>query len=296
MEVKTRLKLNLNETKDAKFMCLILNTKGTKNSFNGQILGLTLAQWVKFACGEMPFQIIDFDRNENMLDVAKKHIDMAFDYTLVLSSFTPLLTHSTIENIQNYCVIKNVNLCKLHMGYVVKNEYLSKCDKYFVDSVFSDNMDEFYVVENKSQYLYAFSVLNERIINFHQYNGVEFDNPKNTYIEPFVDIDGGVKVGANNYLKGNTKIESNVVLKENNVIENSKIARGSCISHSNILDSVLAEDVFVGSFSEIKNSLIGKNSIIENNCGIYNYNMSQDSLIKSGTNLGENNDSNSRTW
>lgn len=294
METKTKLNIKLDGLKKSKsFMCLILNTKGTKNSFNNKILGLTLTEWVKFACGDIYCESVDYDKSENVLEFAKKHIDYKYDYSIILFSSTPLINHSTLESIMEYSEIKDINLCKLHKGYAVKNEYLQNNNNWNVDSVFSSNMDEFYIVENKSQFTYAFKVLSERINNFHINNGVEIISPNNTYIEPFVDIERGAKIMPHNTLKGKVVIDKDVILKENNTIENSKICKNSVISHSVVTDSVISEDVFIGSFSEIKNSLIGKNSVIENNCFINNYNVMPSSVIAGHSNLGENNDSNS---
>ncbi len=293
MKTKTKLNIKIQGVKKDSFQCLILNTKGTKNSFDGKILGLTLAEWVKFACENIPCNIVDFDKSNNIWEVAKENINKSFDYTLILFSSTPLISHQTLADIIEYSIIKNVNLCKLHMGYVVKNAYLLKEENPFVDSVFAGGLEDFYIVENKSQFTYAFKILSERINNFHIANGVDIVSPTNTHIEPFVDIDYGVKIYPNNTLKGKTTIASGVILKEGNTIADSKIMTGSCLSHSIIEDSIISQNVFVGSFSEIKNSLIEENTVIENKCYICNYNVKADSIIKSNTNLGENNDSSS---
>lgn len=293
MEVQTKLNIKINDFKKSSFLCLILNTKCTKNSFNGKILGLSLSDWVKFACEDIPSFCVDFDKSENVLDFAKKHIDFAYDYTIILFANTPLVTHELLLNIIEYCEIKNINLCTLHSGYVVKNEYLKENSKYFVDSIYSDGIEDFYLVENKAQFTYAFGILSGRINNFHLSHGVDIINPNNTYIEPYVDIGNNVKIFPNNTLKGKTTISNGVILKEGNTLDNCKIGSNSCISHSNICDSVLGDNVFVGSYTEIINSLIGKNTIVENKCTINNYNVTSDSVIKTNSNLGENNDSNS---
>lgn len=295
MAVQTKLNIKINsEKKKPNFMCLILNTKGTKNSFNGKILGLTLAEWIGFSCEDMPYEVLDYDKSESILEFAKKHIDVAFDYTIILLSCTPLITNSTLKEIMEYAEFKNVNLCKLHMGYVVKNEYLQKSETLNLDSVYSQNLEDFYVVENKLQYTFAFKVLQERINSFHIANGVDIVNPVTTYIEPFVDIKSGVKIFPNNTLKGKTTIASDVILKENNVIENSKIGKSSCVSNSEINNSIIAENVFVASFSSITDSIIGHDVIIENYCKINKFNINANEYIKANSILGDTNDSNSR--
>ena len=62
---------------------------------------------------------------------------------------------------------------------------LKSQENLLVDSIYTQNADDFYLVENKSQFTYAFKILSERINNFHINNGVEILSPTSTYIEPF---------------------------------------------------------------------------------------------------------------
>ena len=178
---------------------------------------------------------------------------------------------------------KNISLCKLPVGYVVKNDISSMV----VDSVYSQNIDDFYMVENKKQFTYALQVLQDRINNFHIDNGVEIIDPKKVYIEPDVDIYRDVIIYPGNTIKGKSTIYSGAILKENNVIDNSKICSDSCVSGSIINNSVIGNCVGISPFCEIDNSLIGNDVIIGSRCVIKKYRVENKAVIKAGTILGE---------
>ena len=179
------------------------------------------------------------------------------------------------------------------MGYVAKNNYLLKTLEPAVDSLYSQNLEDFFVVENKKQFTQAEEVLIDRVNSFHINNGVEIRKPKSVYIEPEVDIEKGVVIFPGNVLKGHTVIGKDVILKENNVIENSTLSEQCCVSGSVITDSVLDCGVYVSAFCDINKSKIGKNSLIESHCTIKKQRIKKETKIPSGSILGETNDSNS---
>lgn len=282
MKVLEKLKIVEKVKNNANFKILILKQKSLKNSFDGKILGRELHKWVAFACCNHDINIVDFD-GKNILEFIKNKLDKKYTYTIVLPSIIPLITSNTIENIKEYAIYKDISLCKLPVGYVVKNNIKNM----LVDSVYSQNIDDFYMVENKKQFTYALSVLQDRINSFHINNGVEFIDPKKVYIEPDVDIASDVIIYPGNSLKGMTIINKGVILKENNVIDNSKIGLESCISSSIINKSVIGKYVGISPFCEIENSLIGDETIIGSKSIIKNYKIDGKSNIKIGAILGE---------
>lgn len=293
MEVISKLHiLNKLDSYKKSFQVIILDCKPNKNSYNGKILGLSLTEWIKFSCGDLPIGSFKFDEKKNIIEFIKTIELNKSDYTIILLSKTPLISKQTIDNIMEYVSIKDSNLCKLPVGYVIKNNYLDS-DNLNIDSIYSQYIEDFYLVETKAQYNYAYSVLRDRINNFHLNNGVEIISPDKTYIEPFVDISDGVIIYPNNSLKGYSQISSNVILKENNVIDNSKIGSNSCLSGSVILNSVISSNVYISAFCEIKDSLIGKDSLISKGVSINKYKIDDNSKIPANTILGETNDSDS---
>lgn len=293
MEVleKLQLKIRINE-KRPKFGVLILDVKNTSKNCDGKILGRKLGDWVKMACGNLPIKTIEFYNKSSVLSVAREYADRDMDYTIVLLSTTPLLERDVIAQIMDYSAIKGVKLCKLPVGYVINTKYLDD-ENLTVDSLYSQNLEDFYVVENKKQYGYALDVLQDRINTFHMGNGVDIRKPRSVYIEPDVDIDEGVIIYPNNTLKGKCKIYNDVILKENNVIENSKIGNNSCISGSEITRSIISSNVYISAFCKIDNGLIGSFSTIGSGAKIINYKLEDNSKVKPNTVLGEEDDSNS---
>ncbi len=269
-----------------KFQVIILEKKPSKNSYNGRILGRTLADWVVYACNGLPVKKVSYEGKTNVIEFVKDYIDNTFDYTIILMSTTPLIQSETVKAIIEYCSYKDCELCKLPVGYVVDNIAISTKD-ISVDSLYSQNLDDFYVVENKAQFTYAEEVWQDRINSFHMSNGVEIVKPKSVLIEPEVDIDGGVIIYSGNVIKGQSIIKNGVILKENNVIDNSKIGVGSCISGSVITSSVLADGVYVSAFCEINNSLIASECVIGGSSKIMGYKLDSGSKIAPNTVLGE---------
>ena len=292
MATQTKLKLNIIGKKSKpNFGAVIIHNTKDKLA-DATILGRTFVDWVSFACGELPHKVIKTEEKINVIDFLKGKVDKTYDYLIVLYSSAPLMTEDTIKEIVEYASIKGISLCKLPVGYVIKvADYISGMIQ--IDSVYSRNIEDFYVVENKKQLNHAIEVLQERINNFHMNNGVEIKKPKSVYIEPMVDIEDGVIIYPNNSLKGETYISSSVILKENNVIENSKIGANSCISGSVINKSIIGDNVYISSFCEIDNSLVGRDTLIDKGSLIKNYNIRPNEKIKANSILGETNDSNS---
>ncbi|WP_161981035.1 bifunctional UDP-N-acetylglucosamine diphosphorylase/glucosamine-1-phosphate N-acetyltransferase GlmU [Streptococcus sp. S784/96/1] len=124
----------------------------------------------------------------------------------------------------------------------------------------------------------AESVMRNRINKAHMVNGVSFQNPEATYIEVDVVIEPDVVIEANVTLKGQTKIGSESFLTNGTCIVDSNIGQRVVVTNSTIKEStvadgvtvgpyahirpesVLAENVHIGNFVEVKGSTIGENS------------------------------------
>ena len=276
-----------------KVQALILKVSPNKNSYNGEILGRSLVDWVAFACNEISKKVIEYDTKSNLISIAKDYIDRQFDYTLILLSSTPLITNETVNSIIEYATIKEINCCKLPVGYIVNNKYILETEIPEIDSVYSQSLEDFYVVENKKQYARGEEVLQDRINSFHIDNGVDIKRSNTVYIEPEVDIAKGVTIFGGNTLRGNTIICNGVILKENNVITNSKIGENSCVSGSFVENSTLGSNVYVSTFCSVVNSIVGQDVIVNSSCSINNTTILSKTKINANTVLGETNDSNS---
>ena len=169
-----------------------------------ELLSKSLDEWVSYAVEKYPYEIIEYDGSK-ITDFVKPFLKNA-KYTLILSATTPLIQEGTIDLIIDYISVKNSKATKLSVGFAFLTEYLKNSSEIFYDSLFTQNEDEFYIVENKRQLNVAKKVIVERINSFHIDNGVEIINPNTVTIEPDVYIGNNVTIYPNNVLKGNTKI------------------------------------------------------------------------------------------
>ena len=284
------IKISVNKS----FMVLILDAVSKKSS-SSKLLGREPKFWVKFACRNLPNKIVEYNVGDNILETIGQYIDDSYDYTIVLLSWTPLLESKDIDDLKDYATYKSINLCKLPVGYIINNGYYKANKEYMVDSVYTSNTDNFYIVENKKQYKYALEVLQDRINNFHIDNGVEITKPSSVYIEPEVDIDRGVTICPRVSLKGATKIMTDTIIKDGAVIDNTTIGSRCFIGGANIENSNIADGTCIGSFCNIIDCQIGRNVTIESGCNIIGYRIKDGEKIKANTNLGDTNDSSSGT-
>lgn len=294
MVLDTLPKLKLDKikiNKDRTFSAIILDKK-EPNGKPFKILGREAEYWVKFACGNIPTKVLAYDGVSNILDFVKKEISLDYDYTFVLLSTTVLLEERDINLLKDYAVYKDIKLCKLPTGYIICNKYFLEAKSPQVDSIYTNEIDNFYIVENKKQLKYAIEVLQDRINAFHINNGVEIVKPGAVYIEPEVDIDGGVIIYPNVSLIGETKIFEGSIIKDGASISSSTIGKSSYVGKSVIENSAIGNNVCIASFCEINKSKIGNDVTIDSNCSINKAKIKAKEKIKSGSII--NNDSGSR--
>ena len=272
---KEKLIINFNS-----FQVLILKPKKLKL----EILSKKLEEWVSYAVEKYPYQIIEYDGVTKITEFVKPYLK-DLKYTLILSATTPLIQSQTCDLIFDYMVAKQSKATKLSVGFGFLTEYLKTANEIFYDSLFTQNEDEFYVVENKRQLNVAKKVLVERINNFHIDNGVEIINPNTVTIEPDVFIGENVTICPNNVLKGKTQILDNVILKENNTIEDSVVSNSCCVINSKIENSTIGEQSYVMPYCYIKNSKIGSFCVVKSYCEIDNENIKDNETIESYTKL-----------
>lgn len=249
-----------------------------KDKKEKEILGSLVSEWVADAVKDFSSIIIERDK-EDTLEVAKKYLTNS-TYTLVLSGNLPLLTKDVINHLVEYATFKKVDACKFMGGGIYNTDYLKHAKSIFYDSVYAENDDCFYFVENAKQMGYATEVLRNRIIDFHISNGVFFKNIKNTIIEKNVVIKKGVVIDSGNTIKGNTVINEGCIIKENNIIENSIISENTCVANSTIVNSKIGDDCIIMPYSNINNCNIGSNVVVFGNISLLNKNIKDNRKIK----------------
>ena len=123
-------------------------------------------------------------------------------------------------------------------------------------------------------------LLRQRILNYHLHGGVHIVDPHTTYIDPRVTIGAGSTLLPGTILEGDTEIGSGCTIGPNSRVVDCAIGDGCTVNASQLFESKLDADVTVGPFAyvrpgchicsgvklgdfvEVKNSRIGKDSMI----------------------------------
>ena len=138
-----------------------------------------------------------------------------------------------------------------------------------------DDPREVMGVNNRVQLARAAGLLQERIQTRHMLAGVTIVNPADTVIDADVAIGRDTRIQPGSLLRGRTRIGSGCVIGPRAVLENARVGDGTAIRESTILESEIGEstkigpyayvrpgsrignDVKLGDFVEVKNSVLG---------------------------------------
>ncbi|GAB1401366.1 bifunctional UDP-N-acetylglucosamine diphosphorylase/glucosamine-1-phosphate N-acetyltransferase GlmU [Elusimicrobiota bacterium] len=151
---------------------------------------------------------------------------------------------------------------------------------YKTDAVSVCSEEEILGVNDRLQLATAGDILRGRKIEELMADGVTIVDPYSTYIEGDVVIGQDTVIQPNTFIEGKVKIGSDCIIGPNTVLSDSDIANNVVIRYSYVdgakicnnvkigpfahirPNTVLKENVKVGNFSEIKKSVIDKNSKI----------------------------------
>ena len=225
--------------------------KGVIKPYNLELCGKKMYEWVQDSVANLEVKTVTCDENSNIVSLIKPLLNNN-KTSIVLYSDTPLVAKSTIDEILDYFSTSTLNVLKLKRGWVFNTEYIKNAES--VNSVLIREFGgkDFDVVHNASSLCETSAILQERILNYHLENGVFIDDKKSTVIDATAIIEPGVKLGANNIIKGETYLGRNVVLEHNNVLINSIISSGCNIKSSYIKNSKITNNMVVGPFETIE--------------------------------------------
>lgn len=254
-------------------------------SYNLEILGMKMYEYVVRACPETPV-LIHYDHEKQNVASAVKPFLRDSEYTLVLFSDTPLITKKNVLNILDFVKTKGLNVCPLTRGYVFKTEYIKRVDEIYSPSVYYFDEEDFMMALSYRQVNLITEMLKNRIIDFHCQNGVYFKDPSTLYIEANVSIGKGTTVGSFVCLSGDTVIGENVSIENRSELVNakvgndvricgayldgafvyagSKIARGAKLCSQTAIkeNSTVLEDTIISNAIIGENSNVGRNNVI----------------------------------
>lgn len=226
-----------------------------EKSYNLNILGKKMVDWLKPAFGSCPIKEIETDMKADIISTIKPHLDDK-KWTAVFYADTPLLERKMFLNILDYAQVKNINALKLERGYVFNTEFLKNASHVFfsVDEQKFES-DNFLSVFNMEQLEIATQILKNRILAFHQQNGVQIVDKASTYIDADAEIGKNVIINPNTMILGHSVIEDCVQLGPNCTIKDSKIKKNNTLSHCYIENSEIKEKTNIKPFSSVINGV-----------------------------------------
>ena len=250
-----QLKMEKIEEGHTKVRALILLTKNkffepNKYPWELELLGKSMRDWVAMACDGMPYDFVEYDGEQNVLDLVRDNLKDS-EYTLVLFSDTPLIRKKTVEEILDYCYIKAMSVCKLTRGYVFKNDFVKNATELYTAEPQYFDEEDFMTAYNFKQLMIIEEVLKNRVLSFHMKNGVRILDGGAVSIDADVTIEGGAVIYPNNRIYGKTFIGMGTKLLPNNIIKNSYIGKNSIVEYSVIKNAELPDFSTVGPFEKI---------------------------------------------
>lgn len=218
---------------------VVVKTNSNTCRFNQNLCGRPLIDWVLMAGGNCEKKIVD--DNQNIIEVLKG-IETEKPFMAVFYSDTPLVNKNLVYKIMDYFSRNRLNAMTLLRGYVFKTQYLKNIDNFILGCL--DKFDEkaFMQIEDGKSYAKANKILQNRILDYHEKNGVTFFDRNSVVVDADVEIESGVIIKQNNVIKENTCVGANTILEEGNVVINSIIGENCSLLASRVCDSKVSNN------------------------------------------------------
>lgn len=229
--------------------------KISKPSFEIDIYGKTMLEWVKSVCENEP-KVRQVEPKHNVLEEIKPLLGEK-DITVVLYSDAPLITKNTVNQAISFLLSRGLNVCKLTHGYIFKTEYVKRAFDIFLTETHYFNEEDFLIASNFKQLSLISEIARNRILSYHMTNGVHIIDPSSTHIGCDVKIGKDVTIHPNNIVYGRMEIGDDVTLFSENLIGDGVIMAGSTVLMSRIKKSVIEKNVKIV-YSSVDKSFIGE--------------------------------------
>ncbi len=150
-----------------------------------------------------------------------------------------------------------------------------------IETIVSYDANEMLGINTRVHLAQAEKVMRERINTAWMLAGVTLIDPATTYIEPDVQIGVDTIIEPNTHLRGKTRIGANCRLGPNTIIRDSQVGDECVILASDITESRLAERVRIGPFARLR-----AGSVIAREVYIGNFGEVKNSSVGEGTHIG----------
>ncbi|MCL1944389.1 MAG: hypothetical protein FWF56_01060 [Firmicutes bacterium] len=260
---------------------IILKTSNSKlGDKSVNILGKTCLEWVSLSFGNSLCGIVDYNIDDNIIDIIKPTVNITRKYTIVLYSDTPLVNIATIECAIDVMKSSDLYCLKISRGWIFVTDYLINLEILpNLSTTHLDNIDvDMICVDSFINVAKATKLLRDRILDYHMGNGVHIVDPNTVWIDCEVRIGKGTTIHPNNIIKNQTEIKEGVTLLSGNTIDNCILDNDCSVSNSMLLDSYVGQCTSIGPFARLR-----PESIIGNNCKIGNFVEIKKSLIGDNT-------------
>ena len=225
--------------------------KGFSRPFDLDIAGKKMWKFVELACSGFAIKTTVCNPETDILALIKPMLSDA-KYTMVFFSDTPLLQKSTVAEIADFAQMRQINVLKLPRGYVFDTQYIKSVTsitnshtEYFGDEDFTQVFD-------LRQLEFVANIMKNRILEYHQKNGVYIKDNNSTFIDVDVVIESGVVIEPHNVLKGRTIISKNTTLLPNNVLDSSVVGSGCTLKGAFIANAKIPSGTTVEAFEKIE--------------------------------------------
>ncbi len=243
-------------------LVLVLRPNYAVDFSNFDMYSIKGLDYVLSSCSKFETKVVDFDLKDDVIDVIKQNLTDK-KYVLTLFSDTPLITKKTVLEIVDYFLIKKLCSLKFNRGYMFETEYLKSSSKIYnpLEQTFFE--EDFFKVFDSSSFSNAINILGQRIISYHQSNGVIFLKPQTCYIDALVNIESGAFIGENTKILGKSVIKTGVKIF-GSTLDRVIIEKDAVIENSIVTNSVVNAGAKILDFSVVKNQTIESDKIIEN--------------------------------
>ena len=267
-----------------------------KNIYEYEILGMSLLNWVSRACNSQPMRLRA--ATNDVLSLVKPYATNA-DYTVVLYANTPLINKQHLNDLLAFVDRRHIHACKLKKGYIFKNEYIRRVDEIYSIDTYDFAGEDFFEVNNLQDLAFAEKVVKERMIAYHNLNGVVFENTASVNLDATAEIGYGSQIAGGVSIINHSVIGSNCSVQAGAFVNGSKIADYAEIgANAIIVNSVVKTGAKIDAGVCIKDSVVGQNVIVEmgamlsqsaikDNCVVSEKSYVKSSSIKENTFVGD---------
>lgn len=244
------------------FLVLLLKPNYSVDYSNLEMCGIKGIDYITSAVQDYEIKKVDYNLEDDVIYTIKQNLNDK-KYVLVLFTDTPLIKKQTITNIIDYFLIKKLCALSFDRGYCFETNYLKSVDKIYNPQTQNFDEEDFIKVDSSKSFSLALDVLKNRIISYHQQNGVIFENSSSAFIDATVNIEKNV------IIKNNVTILGKSIIRENCKLINSTLNRvivekDAIVENSIIESSVIGMGAKIKDFSIIKNANVKENSVLSN--------------------------------